>query len=76
MKPWRRYVPRLVTPITMRELEAGDRPRDSQGRELPFAPGDLYVQLPFYTYVLGRELANALYMEIENGYADHDAAPG
>jgi hypothetical protein len=55
----------MATPVTMRELEAGDRPRDPQGRELPFAPGDQYVQLPFHTYVLGRELADTLYIEVE-----------
>jgi hypothetical protein len=66
VRPPRRFVPRLATPVTMRELEAGDRPRDVQGRELPFAPGDQYVQLPFYAYVMARELADALYIEEED----------
>jgi hypothetical protein len=66
MKGARRYIPRLVAPVLMCELEEGDRPRDSQGRELSFAPGDRYVQLPFHAYVLGRELADTLYIELED----------
>jgi hypothetical protein len=74
VKPARRYHPRITTPVSMRELEAGDRPRDIQGRELPFAPGDLYVQFPFYSYVLSRELVDTLYVEESDGNAGDEHA--
>ena len=65
MKPSKRYVPRPVGVVTMRELEAGDRPRDREGRRLSFVPGDLLVESPFHIYVLGREVAEALYIEVK-----------
>jgi len=57
----------------MRELEAGDFPFDSEGRALPFVPGDMLVLSPFQNYVLGRELAETLYVEEDqNGDAEHE----
>jgi hypothetical protein len=66
MKPIKQYVPRHMVPATMQELEAGDHPIDYQGRELPFVPGDMLVRLPAHVYVLGRVLADALYIEMED----------
>lgn len=65
MKPAKQYAVRVTSRLWMRELEAGDRPRDHEGRVLPFVPGDLFVQGPFQNYVLSQDLARTLYMEVE-----------
>jgi hypothetical protein len=76
MKPTRQFVIRFSKPTRMRELEAGDHPYDREGRELPFVPGDFLVESPFQSYVLSRELTEMLYVEVEDGHADHDADRG
>lgn len=66
MKAAKRYVVRQLAPVTMRELEAGDRPRDHAGRELPFVPGDFFVEGPFQNWILASDLAETLYIEVED----------
>lgn len=66
MKPPKQYTFRHPARVAMRELEEGDHPFDYEGRPLSFLPGDYLVLTPFQKFVLGRTLAETLYVETED----------